>query len=219
MHLTRKVLIMEKKNLRRYYSLGIVIVVIIAVSSYLYMINKNSHPFDPVYEMRRSYVQDYELIETEETNTGTMVYSVGKVNEGSDNMYFTDMVKKTLLGYKWVGGGGHVDSDLRESHDFTFSAQLLNETQNIRTTIFGVFSDDKIKNITVSPKAKELCGTVILEREKSRYFYYIPLENDVVYNPYFIFTIIYKDNKRMDYLVSADEISDFQEGKQIYFYE
>ncbi len=212
---------MMKKNKKEYYVLGAIIIgfIIIAFISYIYEANKNSHPFDSIRDMRSDIVENYELIDIEKTETGTIVYSVGKVNKGADNLYFVDMVEKSLMGYKWVGGGGHINHDTGRSKNFVFSSQLLDEEQNVKPTIFGVFTDKKIRNINVRTWGNELFDAIIYDRKsEGEKFYYIHLTNNVSNYKYFIFTITYGNDKRVEYHLSDDEFSEFQEGKWLHFY-
>ncbi len=210
---------MKMNNSKKYYVFGSIIALII-IAFYMYAINKVSKPFDPIRDMRRNMVDNYEIIEIEKTNAGTMVYSVGKANKGADNMYFVDMVKRTLKGYKWIGGGGHVNHDICKSRDnnFIFSAQLLNEEQNINPTIIGVFANKDIKSIDVRTQSNKICSANIYDgKNEEERFYYISLNEDVCNNTFFIFRITRKNNERVEYIVSGKEILAFQEGKQIYF--
>lgn len=212
---------MEKKSLKKYYSLGTIIigVIIIASISNLYLANRNQHPFDTIREMRSNIAEDHELIKIEKTEKGTMVYSVGKVNNGADNMYFADMVQKSLMGYNWVGGGSHINRYIDQGKGFVFSAQLLNEEQNVRPTIFGVFLNEKIRNITVRVPGNESYRAVIFDEiNEGEQFYYIPISNSVSDCRNFIFVIRYENNVMEEYVVTGDEIARFQEGRQIYFY-
>ena len=212
---------MEKKNLKRYYMLGTVIIglMIIAGISYIYLFNKVSHPFDAVRKTRTDIVETHELIDMEKTEKGVMLYWVGKANHGADNMYFVDMVEKSFIGYQWAGGGGHINHDFDRRTPFVFSVQLLNEEQNVSPTLFGVFSDKRIEKLAVRTQGNKSYNAIIYDlKSGEEQFYYIPLIDDVADYKYFVFTITYEDNETVKYIVSDDNISEFQKGKQLYFY-
>ncbi len=208
---------MEKNKFKKGYT-WVTIFFIIVISFVYFSINKGSHPFEPINKMR-DRVKNYEFIATKKTENGTMVYSVGEVNSRADNMYFVDMVKKSLVGYKWLGGGGHINSDIKESKDFLFSAQLLNENQNINPTLFGIFFDEKIREITVRTIDELAESTIYDGKDKCENFYVIPFTRNVSEQPFFIFAITYEDGKRLENVITKDKASEFQEGKAIYFYE
>lgn len=207
---------MKQTNFKRYYVLGSIIgVVFLVFISYFYLLNKVSYPFDPLRDLRSSFVSNYELLELEKTDIGTMVYSVGMVNDNKDYMYFTDLVKRSLLGFKWVGGGGHINRDIGSmSQDYLISAQLLNEKQKVKPTIFGVFLDNDIENITVTTQSGT-SNAIALKGKDGEQFYHIPVTGD---SNYYIFTITYSDKQTAELIVKGDRLDDFREGKQIYFY-
>lgn len=116
------------------------------------------------------------------------------------------MVKKSFLGYKWVGGGWHINRDIVRSKEFLISAQLLNENQNVKPTLFGVFSDEKISEITVTTKGIKLHKANIYNvRVEDEKFYYIEFNENVSDYPYFIFTITYKAGEEIEYVLSDDD--------------
>jgi len=207
---------MKQTSFKRHYIIGSIIgVVFLALISYFYLLNKVSYPFDPLRDMRSTLVSNYELLDLEKTDMGTMVYSVGKVNDNKDNMYYTDMVKRSLLGYKWVGGGGHINRDIgNESQDFLLSAQLLSEEQKVKPTIFGVFFDTSIKNITLTTQSGT-SNAIVLKGKDGDQFYHIPLTGD---SNYYIFKITYNNKQTAEFVVKDDRLGDFRKGKQVYFY-
>lgn len=213
---------MEKQKFHKTNNLGIKIILmcIVAIISSVYLYNVNSDPFDPIKEMRGDMVSNYELIGSEKAEMGTIIYSVGQVNNGKDNMYFIDMVKKSLLGYKWVGGGGHINRDLGKSEDFIFSTQLLNEKQNIIPTIFGVFTDQNIIKITVRTNDNILHEAIISKgKGTNEKFYHLSFNGDISNYIYFIYTVIYENGNKAEYIVSENkDLSNLQKGRQIYFY-
>jgi len=213
---------MEKQKFNITYNLGVKIILVcfIAILSYLFIANISSNPFDSIKVMRENTVTNYELLAMEKTELGTMIYSVGQVNNGKDYMYFVDMVKKSIFGYKWVGGGGHINRDLRNDKDFVLSTQLLNEEQNIKPTIFGIFSDQNISKITVSTNGNKSHEAIISKgKGTNERFYVVSFDEDVSGNTSFIFTVAYKNGNKARYLISGEEdISKFQKGIQKYYY-
>lgn len=208
---------MKQTSFKRCYILGYIIigVVLLMLASYIYLINRVSYPFDPLRDMRSSFVANYELLDLEKTDIGTMAYSVGKVNDNRDYIYYTDLVKRSLFGYKWVGGGGHINRDTgNESKEFIFSAQLLNEEQKVKPTIFGVFSDTSIKSITVTTQFGTSTAIVLKGKEGDQ-FYHIPLTSG---SNYYIFKITYSNKQTDEFVIEDDRLGDFNEGKQVYFY-
>lgn len=211
---------MKEQNLKKLYILIISILIIgIVFVFFIYVTNKNNHPFDPVLKMRSDSVKNYEVIDIKETDNGTIIYSVGKVNKDADNMYFVDMVEKSLIGYKWIGGGGHVNKDLGMNNNFIFSAQLLNEDQNITPTLIGIISDMKVSKITITTSSNKIYeGTIYDRNEEMEKFYYISFDENVANERFFIFTVIYEDGKVTEHTLSSKEdISKLQKGHQFYF--
>ncbi|WP_435789845.1 hypothetical protein [Clostridium sp.] len=201
--------------MKKTFSVLFGILVIVCISAVV-LANRSSSPFDPVYDFRKDIVKNHEPLKIQEMDKIAMIYSVGKANNSADNMYFVDMVEKSLVGYKWLGGGGHINRDIGRDKEFVFSAQLLNEEQNINPTIIGVSIDEEIKNISVQTQGESNKASIYEREQEGENFYYIPLSDNVANNMVFVFEITYKDNVKVEYLVS--EISEFQDGKQIYFY-
>lgn len=207
---------MKKIRFKKHYILGAIIgVVFLSLISYNLLLNKVSYPFDPLRDMRSTFVSNYELLDSEKTDIGTMIYSAGKVNDNKDYVYYTGLVKRSLLGYKWVGGGGHINRDIEnESQDFLFSAQLLSEEQKVKPTILGVFSDTSIRNIIVTTQSGTF-NAIILEGKEGDQFYHIPLTG---HSNYYIFKITNINEQTADFLIEDDRLDDFRDGKQVYFY-
>lgn len=207
---------MKKGKLKKVYILGTILVIAFMIISI--SINKGSDPFDPIKNMRDD-VEDYKVIAAKETKNGTFIYSAGKVNDGNDNMYFVDMAKESFWGYKWLGGGGHVNHDtVSQGESFVFSAQLLNENQNITPSIFGILSDEEISKVTVKTN-EGLSDPIIYDGiEANEKLYAVQFQNDVSNYQNFVFIITFKDGNQIYYAVPDDEIAEFQQGKQIYFY-
>lgn len=211
---------MERKSFKKVYVLGVIIFLIstIILTTYFFIVNKDSSPFEAVLDKRRGLLENYKPLNIEKTENGTMVYSVGKANNGKDNMYCVDMVKKSFMGYKWVGGGGHINRYMGHGKDFILSAQLLNEDQNINPTLFGIIPDIKINKINVRVSGNRIYEGVIYNiKEENEKFYYIPLDDNVSNYRYFILIVTYENGESLEYTISDDKIEGFQEGYLLYF--
>ncbi len=210
---------MKKERRKKAYILGAMAAVTVIISIIILSTNKESHPFEPIIQLR-DYVTDYQTISTEKNEDGIMVYSIGKVNDGNDDMYFVDMVKKSLIGYKWTGGGGHIDrSTLNEGKKFLLSVQLLNENQNITPTLFGVIADERIDKVLVRTRKGVKNSIVYDVKEQSEKLYVVHFERNVSDEPYFIVIITYKDGSEAKHVISGNNITRLQEGRQTYLYE
>jgi len=206
-------------EMKKVYILVLTLFITFIIVLISFSINKESHPFDALTQMRDN-VENYKVIATKETKNGTLVYSVGKVNNDNDNMYFVDMVKDSFMGYKWLGGGGHINHDtVRQGESFVLSAQLLNENQNITPTLFGVFSDEKINKVTVKTRDGLSDSIIYNGNEASEKLYVAQFQNNVSNYQYFMFIITLKDGNKINYVVPDDEIAEFQQGHQIYLYK
>lgn len=191
----------------------IVIVILINIST-------RKTPYE-IVEERRDGVVDYELILSNETDDGIFLYTSGIVNKNRDNIYYVDMVKKTLTGYKWVGGGGHINRDHpKESEDFIISMQLLNEEQHITPTALGIISDEKVMGIRIDI-LDELSNkaTIYNGRDENEKFYVVHFESDIADGPYLIVRIMYTGGHEVVFLPTNEDIERLQEGKQLYIYE
>lgn len=196
-----------------------IVLFLITIFAFIYFaFNKNSTPFEPI-QKRYTMVEDHQLISIKETKDGVMVYSIGKVNSNIDNIYFVDMVKKSIISYKWLGGGGHINRGYRENENFIFSAQLLNEEQNINPTLFGILLDENINKIDVRI-SKGFFDSIIYDGEnRNEKLYVVSFENNVSNETYFIFTVWYKNGKSLEFSITGEEINKFQRGGMLYFYE
>ncbi|WP_078544884.1 hypothetical protein [Litchfieldia alkalitelluris] len=86
-----------------------------------FMFYRNDEPVEIIREVRDDIVEDIKVIDQLETAEGIMIYSVGESNNGENYMYSVDLVKNSLTGYKWLGGGGHVNTDVPLNKQFTLS--------------------------------------------------------------------------------------------------
>ncbi|MBU5677676.1 hypothetical protein KQI88_14740 [Alkaliphilus sp. MSJ-5] len=192
---------MRNKKFRKAYILGLIGMLVIILTFIFFNINKNSEYLNPIRKMYGT-VEDHELISIKETKNGIMVYSVGKVNNGINNMYLVNKVKKSFISYKWMGGGGHVNRDLHQHRDFIFSAQLLNESQNVNPTLFGVFSDENISQITVRTTNGSYNAVIYDGKNRDEKFYVISFEQNVMDERYFMFTVSYINGERLNFFHS-----------------
>lgn len=181
--------------------------------------NRDNDPLTPLAEMREEfYVEDYELIATNETKNGLLVYSVSKVNDGVDNIYFVDMVENSFTGYNWLGGGGHVNRDIGiKGRDFLFSAQLLNEEQDITPSLFGIVLSENIERVTVFTRTGEVDATIYDGKEPGEKFYVSHFDEDVTDYQSITFTLAFNDGNTFSYTVPQEKIPRLQDGRQIYF--
>jgi len=207
---------MKEKNLKRYCILWAIVLVVIA-TFIVFNINKNIDPFEII--RKRHLLEDHELISIDETKGGVIIYSVGKENKGKDNMYYVDMVKKSLWSYKWVGGGGHVNRFTPDDNrEFIFSAQLLNESQKITPTLFGIIRDKDVDNITIRTQQGLSHTTICDGKDKDERIYVVSFENNVSELNFFLFTLVYKDGKKLEFIINKD-INRFQKGYNRFFFE
>ncbi|NMA49083.1 MAG: hypothetical protein GX947_04855 [Tissierellia bacterium] len=202
--------------------LGVIIIFVIVIAI-LINISTRKSPYELVEEMRDGTV-DYELISSNKTDDGIFLYTSGIVNKHRDNIYYVDMVKKTLTGYKWVGGGGHINRDLpkesEESEDFIISMQLLNEEQHITPTALGIISDEKVIGISIDI-LDELSNKVTIYngRDEKEKFYVVHFEGDIADVPYLIVRIMYAGDREVVFLSTDEDMKRLQEGKQLYINE
>lgn len=208
-----------KKKYFIFISLGIIIFVLF----YINFINID--PFNYLSDRHKIYeAKDLRLIDIKEKNDKTVIYSVGKVNKRKDNMYFVDILRKTLSGYKWITGRGHIDKEYIEekvSSDFVLSAQSLLDSQYEDLIVFGMFRNPNIKSITlkiqgISSIYSALIYDIDEEKEKS---FIIDCGNIDLKSPAFLlFNVTYKNNATDSFFIkNKDEINMFFKGdKAIY---
>ena len=135
-----------------------------------------------------------------------------------DNAYFTDLVDKSFIGYKWIGGSGHINRDLiTQNRDFIFSAQLFKE-HNIKPTIFGIIIDSNIRKINITTEYG-IFESIIYDGKGDEKFYYITLNNNVLSSYHFVLNITYENGKTLDCIVLGDRISELLNGSQVYLYK
>ncbi len=206
------------QRFKKWYILGTIFIFAGIIIGIFIGVNRGRDPFGPVKEMR-DYIEDYKAIVINETRNGALVYSAGKTNDGSDTMYFVDRVEKTLFGYKWLGDGGHVNHETaKQAEELAFSAQLLNENQNMTPTVFGILSDEEISNVTVSTSEEPLDATIFNGRDAGERLYAVQLQNDDWNDQHFVFALTYKDGSKVNYAVADAEKTGFLQGKPVYFY-
>lgn len=207
---------MKKIKLRKIYFLVLIIILIILFFIIDAITNK---PFDAVCKQRDT-IDNKELIATEKNEDGTtMVYSVSEENDGNDKAYFVDMVGKLLIGYKWLGGGGHVNRDtIKERKDFVFSVQLLNEKNNIKPTICGIVRGSNIKRFKITTGDGEVKPTILDGKDENEKFYSVSISQNAANKSLFYFYIIC-NGRLMKRMIYDEEISELQKGHPIYIYE
>ncbi len=173
-----------------------------------------------IVEEKRDIVIDYELISTNEMDDSMLLYSSGIINDSKDNIYYVDMVKKTLTGYKWLGGGGHINRDIIESNkDFIISIQLLNEEQNITPTALGIITDDKVIDVIIDIPGKLTNATIYDGRDKNEKFYVVHIDRNITDIQNLIVRIMYTGGSEVAFLPSDEEMERLQKGRQIYINE
>ena len=196
------------------------LIIFIIVMAVLINVITRKTPYEVVEEMRDG-VEDYMLISTNKTDEGEILYTSGVINKDKDNIYYVDMVKKTLTGYKWTGGGGHINRDIVESNkDFIISMQLLNEEQDITPTALGIISDERVIGIRINVK-DELSNkaTIYNGRDANEKFYVVHFESDIADVPYLMVRIMYTGGREAVFLPSDEEMERLREGKQLYINE
>ncbi|WP_335872398.1 hypothetical protein [Bacillus sp. 2205SS5-2] len=176
---------------------------------------RSGQSIDAIREVRGGIVDNIEVIDTIKTDNGIMIYSVGNVNDGKNNMYFVDMVSNSLTGYKWLGGGGHTSQDVPATNDFILSFQLLSEDQNINPTLLGVIKDLNIANIKVSTQSKSV-DAIFYEVNDVEIFYVIPLNSNVSNSKDYRITITYKNDSSITHIISGNKLTKLEEGKPFY---
>jgi len=210
-----------EENMRNYINkkLGVIIIFVIVIAI-LINISTRKTPYELVEGMRDGVV-DYELITSNKTDEGIFLYTSGVINKMEDNIYYVDMMKKTLTGYKWIGGGGHINRDHpKESEDFIISMQLLNEEQHITPTALGIISDEKVIGIRIDI-LDELSNKVTIYngRDEKEKFYVVHFESDISEVPFLIVRIMYTGGREVVFLPTDEDMKRLQEGKQLYINE
>ncbi|WP_456278471.1 hypothetical protein [Bacillus sp. AK128] len=182
----------------------------------LVMFFRSSDPIQTISDVRDGIAINIEEIDQVETEDGVIVYSVGESNSGDNYMYSVDQLRKSITGYKWLGGGGHVNQDVPLNKEFALSLQLFNEKQNIVPTIFGVRKDQDIKKINVSTLGESV-DAVMHRGPEGEMFYVVHFSRNVVDSTNFQIIITYKNDTSLAYVISSDEeISKLQEGMPFY---
>ena len=125
--------------------LGAIIIFVFVILLY---ISKIKTPYKIVKGMHARDIY-YELISSKKTDEGIFLYTSGVAYEEKYNKYYVDLVKKTFTGYKWAGGGGHINRDISNNEDFIISMQLLYDDQYFTPTVFGIILDENIKEIRI----------------------------------------------------------------------
>lgn len=177
---------------------------------------QSGDPLEPIRELREGTVENVEMIDTISTENGTVVYAAGETNNGNNSMYTVDMVRNGLTGYKWIGGGGHVNQDVPMNDPFVLSIQVLNEEQDINPTMFGVLKDTTITGITVMTH-NESADATFYEVIDGENFYVIPFDENV--SDLASFRISIEGENNVTVVISGEEMSRLQEGKSIYLDE
>lgn len=193
--------------------------IIIAVSLLIgivlvFTLYRNSEPVDIIEEVREEVAENIQVIDTVITDSGMMIYSFGETNSGNNYMYFVDMLKKSLNGYKWLGGGGHIDEDLSGTNNFSLSLQLLNEEQNVNPILFGIINEPNVSRIEVSTD-NELIEAAHYEVIND-VFFAIPFSDNVADVVNFQLMITYDDGVSAVHTLSGDKVRRLQDGRALY---
>ena len=180
--------------------------IIIFVIVSLLIISRIKTPYELVKGMRDRDM-DYELISSNKTDEGIFLYTSGVVNEEKYNKYNIDLVKKTLTGYKWAGGGGHINRDISNSEDFIISMQLLYAEQYFTPTIFGIIIDENIKDIRIYIRDElSNVATIYNGRDENEKFYVVHFERDIADVSYMTVRLIYADGREVVFMPSDEEM-------------
>lgn len=190
---------------------GVIVVVAIALVMIFF---KPDEPIEVIEEARNGIVENLKVIDTIQTNNGMMVYSYGETSDLKNDMYFVDEVKKSMTGYSWLGGGGHVDESMQEDNDFIVSLQLLNEMQNIIPSFLGIIKDRAIQKVEVSTNK----GTVAADTYEvnNELFFVGHFDDPVAEMGLFQLTIVYEDGLSWIFAIPNEDMQRLQEGYAFY---
>lgn len=192
------------------------VVTVIAIAILISFLTRKT-PFEAIKEIREG-VLNYDLISTTKTDEGILLYSHGEVNSNTDDMYFVDMVKNSFFGYKWVGGGGHINRNIGEvDEDFIISIQMLNEEQNIKPTLFGIILHEDVVDVRVDIFDGILNKVTIYDGlNENEKFYTVHFENNIADLSHLVVIIAFSDGNEVLISPSPEEMERLQEGKQLY---
>ncbi len=197
----------------------LIIAIFILIFSVVCIIGTNNTAFKIVVEQRKNIFDNNELIRKEKNNNFQIIHSVAQVNDANDTAYCIDIVKKTLLGYKWIYGGSHIDKFIPfNSRDFNISAQLLNHKEYPKLIIFGICMNKNIESINVKVHGDYKEAKIYYGLSKDERYYVVNFDKEKVYDNYFIFEITYLNGNIETFVIEDENIESFQEGKAKYLY-
>ncbi|RSK27164.1 hypothetical protein EJF36_09885 [Bacillus sp. HMF5848] len=175
---------------------------------------RNPQPIELISSMRP--VENLEIIDTIKDKNGTIVYSFGEANSGKDYMYGVDMFESTLRGYRWLGGGGHVNNDMvKKNKDYLLSIQALTEEQNIKPIVLGIIQDSKIVDVTIISN-KESGKATIYEGKAGERFYVVSFSKNIADATYVSVNIRNVSGNNAEYLITGDALTTLKKGRQFY---
>lgn len=181
------------------------------------MVSAKPDPKETVEEVRRDLTTSLEILATEETKNGLLVYSVGKVNNAKDNMYFVDYVKPSLTSYKWQSGGGHIDRGPNKGHDFILSLQLLEEPKLEKPIVLGLIQDNDIDTVEIKLNNQSATARFYGTNDLTRRLYVIQLEKEIEDVGQLQVILTKEDNTFYTFFIDDHEkLALLQEGQQVY---
>lgn len=163
---------------------------------------------------RRNYldIENFEIIEEIKANEQIIIFSRGAVNK-KNTMYFADIIKTSFGGYQWITGCSHINTNGDPEYKNVFSAQLVNENNNL--IIYG-FTDNNITKVEIEGDSLKKTATIKKINEEEN-FYYFDIRNITESDfRYLIFNIYYEDDKYVPYYIRDELIKDFLKGKTLY---
>lgn len=196
------------------FKTGVTVIVIIVVVVTLLRINNSIDQV--VKEQRPAFVESYKIVEIEEVNNHTIVYSMGIVNKEQDNIYFIDVLKNNFLGYEWIDSRGHINRDIVKGQSFDLSMQLLkNEAMN-GTIVFGIVKNSNIKMITIGSQAERHQTPVMQFVDKLEGIYTLNFEKKLTKAPLTLTIDYLEQHNQKTIIINPQQLEILEEGKQIY---
>ena len=209
----------NKKNKKSF----IIVSIFLIVFSYVYYLYASSTPVKAIESFRSGFYKNVTVIAYEEFENGILVYSEGNTGMKNDNFYCVDFVKRSPIIYKWVGGGGHNHKDIGKgigSESYILSAQVLNENQNIKPTIFGIIKDATITGIKIYGDMEgEYDGKIFKGLDDER-IYVVNFDEEIEDTKIYKMLIKRNDGTEKEILIvpGEEDLEKFNEGKDILYY-
>lgn len=163
---------MNRKRLTLFSIIMTVLVIYIILENI-----KHNDPLKEISDRRIDVIQNIDVLGFEEHNDEILYFTRGEIINASNLFYAVDWVKKTWLGYRWVNGGGHTDTDVKDEN--TMTMQYIGAFIDRDEIIFGILYKADVSKIIFELDPLRI-ESELFKNQSDKIFYFCRLKSEEI---------------------------------------